>query len=221
MWRSVICMITLSFPLISCGQDWIGVSVGGNLSSISYQNSSFEKYENLKGAAAAFFTMFTQTRVSGVPGHKSSTLLTTEFGYKSHALKDISNQSLTTWGFHYITAAIGGRYYHRSPTILNSYYGAGMVADVLLAGRQTSVFQQEDLTKSVKRVNIGIAVDAGFFYELTEDSFCTFGFGYTRGLRNVEKNRDRYTLLHSWKMSVAMILTLSQKKTGKKNHSGK
>jgi hypothetical protein len=214
-------MITLSLPMIGCGQDWIGVSAGANLCAISYQNSSFEKYQNLQGSSGAFFTLFRQTRVSGTPGHKSSTLLTTELGYKSNALKDISNQYLTTWGFHYITAAIGGRYYHKSPTILNPYYGAGVVADLLLAARQMSVFPQDDLTKAVRRINVGITADVGLFYELTEDTFCTFGLGYTRGFRNVEKNRDRYTLMHSWKMSVAMILTLGQKKTGKKNYSGK
>jgi hypothetical protein len=204
----VAVLLCLSLPVSA--QTWCGLGASGNLGTITYQNSQFEKHENLKGYPGAAISFLYLTRIPGTLPQKAyapNDLLTTEVGYKSTHIKDESTH-LTTWSFNYLTGSIGARHYHKPKEVMNFYFGGGIVADLLLTGTQLNPSGQYDLTRDIRRVNIGVAADVGVHYRVTEDNFCSIGIGYQRGIRSVEKDRNLRAWFHSWRITIAMVVSV-------------
>lgn len=210
MMKSLFRIMLVVFPGLCFSQSWVGTSAGASFSSVSFQNSQFEQYTNLKGSPGALFTCFFQTHIpDGVPRRPFDLgdMITLEAGLKGAHFRDHAADRLTTWSFYYMTVGIGGRHYHVSHKFLKWFIGGALTADFLAGGSREQLYQRERITTLIRRNNISATGETGIYFNLTDDTLCTFGLDYSRGLHSIEKSRNHKTWLHAWSASFGFVVS--------------
>ncbi len=184
---------------------WIGLSTGGNLSSIRYRTSSDNLDKSLKGIPA--FAASVEFRKIGA----SRTGFAALAGYRTATVKDGDAYVLTTYSLNHLT--LGAFAEISTPAKQISYsVGMGIVGDYLVHGMQSRGFEQFDLTTSLDRLNASVAVRGATHYNISDDAFCGVIISYSRGLTNMEKDQDQTAFMNSLTASISIHFRLGQNK---------
>ena len=210
IYRFLLILFLIATFYDSQAQNWFGLSIGVNQSSLDFRNSSGQKNEDLKGVpgfTASTHFIFPLSTIKNL-SLSGATVLNTELMYKSSNIVDKGSSQQSTWALGHLGSSITLRKHFSSQSSLIPFYEIGAAYDYLLSGNQTIGFEQFNVKENLNPSNFSVQGGFGLLYNISYEANASLLLGYVHGLSDIEKEALQSAKLNGLRASIAIYFTI-------------
>lgn len=192
--------------------NWIGLRAGFDTALPKFVDSNGQKDEGLKGKTGFLASILFQRDWGQKPGYfravKTYSLMT-KLGYKKINMSSFDNGILSNWTMNYVSSSATFRYYRKySESSINPFAGVGLGLDYLLSGVDQYDLTFYDLTDFMKRTNIGVVIEAGVTYPLTNKAYGSVELAYIHNINNLSLDDQQEMNVSTLELTVTLLFAL-------------